>query len=352
MARLKLLSALDTAKTQYYHFKAIMIAGIGLFTDAYHLFSITLIIKMIERIHYSPPVNEAPPVVASTLVAVALLGIAIGQRVASASVDDADVAWRLILMLGSIPAAMTYYWRMMMPETATYTALTEQNVIRAAKEMERVLDVSLSQIAEEHPLPPTAHPYTLLSREFLRRHGRDLFACSSTWFLFDIVFYSQIYNIYFKKDHYNDVYQEAIHVAWIQAVIPVCSTIPGYFFSVYFIDKWGRSKSKSWASSSWHWLFLLLGFPVTPIRPKRIMMIAIMASWSCMGLLSSLPTLGPTLLLSLTQLSFSLLGLGQQHVMAFLGPLGKLGQSLGPLGFFGLHINRRTTRRGTPKELG
>ncbi|XLU98410.1 hypothetical protein S245_012750, partial [Arachis hypogaea] len=30
----------------------------------------------------------------------------------------ADFAWRLILMLGSIPAALTYYWRMLMPETA------------------------------------------------------------------------------------------------------------------------------------------------------------------------------------------------------------------------------------------
>ncbi|KAK2457354.1 ATPase GET3B [Trifolium repens] len=31
---------------------------------------------------------------------------------------EADVAWRLILMIGSVPAALTYYWRMMMPETA------------------------------------------------------------------------------------------------------------------------------------------------------------------------------------------------------------------------------------------
>jgi PHS family inorganic phosphate transporter-like MFS transporter len=30
----------------------------------------------------------------------------------------ADIAWRLILMLGAIPAALTFYWRMMMPETA------------------------------------------------------------------------------------------------------------------------------------------------------------------------------------------------------------------------------------------
>lgn len=80
--RLKVLSALDSAKTQYYHFKAIIIAGMGLFTDAYDLFSITLIIKMLGRIYYThdhPPIRQVKPVVASALVAVALLGTAIGQ---------------------------------------------------------------------------------------------------------------------------------------------------------------------------------------------------------------------------------------------------------------------------------
>ncbi|XP_048592264.1 probable inorganic phosphate transporter 1-9 [Brassica napus] len=31
---------------------------------------------------------------------------------------EADIAWRLILMIGAIPAALTFYWRMRMPETA------------------------------------------------------------------------------------------------------------------------------------------------------------------------------------------------------------------------------------------
>ncbi|KAF5794351.1 putative major facilitator, sugar transporter, major facilitator superfamily [Helianthus annuus] len=31
---------------------------------------------------------------------------------------ESDLAWRLILMIGAIPASMIYYWRMRMPETA------------------------------------------------------------------------------------------------------------------------------------------------------------------------------------------------------------------------------------------
>lgn len=232
MRGLKVLSALDTAKTQLYHFKAIVIAGMGLFTDAYDLFSITPIMTLIGRVYYHDQPNyDAPPALKSTMLAVALLGTATGQLVfgilgdrvgrrrvyglalalmvlssvgcgfsicttrpcvllslgffrfllglgiggdyplsatimsefankktrgsfiaavfsmqgfgilASSTVTmivcsifdraskdqtpkGADIAWRLILMLGAVPAALTYYWRMMMPETARFLLLS------------------------------------------------------------------------------------------------------------------------------------------------------------------------------------------------------------------------------------
>ncbi|XVE94369.1 hypothetical protein REPUB_Repub02eG0002900 [Reevesia pubescens] len=369
---LKVLSALDAAKIQLYHFKAIIVAGMGLFTDAYDLFCIPPIIKLIGRIYYINTLSEAecskpkekgykstPPGVVSALVAIALLGTVIGQLVfgrlgdrigrrrvyglsltmmvlcsiacgfsicktrncvlvslgffrfllgvgiggdyplsatimsefankktrgafiaavfsmqgfgilASSIVtmvvctifeaaskvsnchtpEEADIAWRLILMLGAIPAAMTFYWRMMMPETARYTALVEQNVAQAAMDMKKVLDVPMSQITEDSPFPSNPPPsYPLLSKRFFRRHGYDLFSCSASWFLLDIVFYSsnlfqsQIYHR-FVKDH-NDVnaYQLAFKVALYQAIVAICSTIPGYWVTVFFIDRIGRVK--------------------------------------------------------------------------------------------------------------
>uniref|UniRef100_A0A453ADC2 Major facilitator superfamily (MFS) profile domain-containing protein n=1 Tax=Aegilops tauschii subsp. strangulata TaxID=200361 RepID=A0A453ADC2_AEGTS len=49
MARkqLKVLHALDIATTQVYHFTAIAIAGMGFFTDAYDLFSISLVTDLL-----------------------------------------------------------------------------------------------------------------------------------------------------------------------------------------------------------------------------------------------------------------------------------------------------------------
>ncbi|XP_004301619.1 PREDICTED: probable inorganic phosphate transporter 1-9 [Fragaria vesca subsp. vesca] len=394
---LKVLSALDTAKTQWYHFKAIIIAGMGLFTDAYDLFCIPPIMRLLGRIYYDnhPTTFDSdddnfviPALVVSAMVGFPLLGTILGQLLfgrlgdlvgrrhvyglslmvmvlssigcgfsictsttcvlvslgffrfllgvgiggdyplsatimsefankktrgsfiaavfsmqgfgilASSIVtivvcavfnflsnpdpkevtpDEADIAWRLILMLGAIPAAMTYYWRMMMPETARYTALVELNVAQAAKNMEKVLAVSLSQIAEDEPDLLTmgqnpASSYPFFSKEFLRLHGRDLFSCAANWFLVDIVFYSsnlfqsQIYRRYIDQKYpkYDvNLYQDALHVAELQAIVTICSTIPGYWFTVYFIDRIGRRRIQMMGFFVMALVYFSIGIPYT-----------------------------------------------------------------------------------------
>ncbi|KAF5943145.1 hypothetical protein HYC85_020787 [Camellia sinensis] len=365
---LKVLDALDTAKTQYYHFKAIIIAGMGLFTDAYDLFCIPPIMRLIGRLYYPDSDDgdpnksyQVPIAITSAMVAIALLGTVIGQLVfgylgdrmgrrrvyglalmcmvlssigcgfsictspacvlvslgffrfllgvgiggdypLSATImsefankktrggfiaavfsmqglgilvssavtmticaifdaashpphdkptpKEADLVWRLILMIGAIPAGMTFYWRMMMPETARYTALVEQNVPQAAKDMEKVLEVSLSQIVEdvEFPSHPPPSDYPFLSKAFFRRHGRDLFSCAASWFLVDVVFYStnlvqsQLNHQFLPERKNLNAYQDAYEVARSQALLAVCSTIPGYWATVFFIDRIGRVK--------------------------------------------------------------------------------------------------------------
>ncbi|GJM99887.1 hypothetical protein PR202_ga17026 [Eleusine coracana subsp. coracana] len=235
MPAIRVLTALDQARTQYYHFKAIVIAGMGLFTDSYDLFCIAPVMKLIGRVYYTSGSEDGsqpgvtPPAVISATVGVALLGAvvgnvvfgALGDRVgrrrvygtclllmvcssfgsgfsvcrtrgcaltslcvfrfllgvgiggdyplsatimsefsnkrtrgafiaavfsmqgfgilASSAVtmavaaafdrytghpaphdtpECADLAWRIILMIGAVPAALTFYWRMAMPETA------------------------------------------------------------------------------------------------------------------------------------------------------------------------------------------------------------------------------------------
>ncbi|KAM1003812.1 hypothetical protein ACFX13_004142 [Malus domestica] len=368
MAReqLQVLNALDVAKTQWYHFTAIIIAGMGFFTDAYDLFCISLVTKLLGRIYYhvegAAKPGILPPNVSAAVNGVAFCGTLAGQlffgwlgdkmgrkkvygmtlmlmvicSVASglsfghtpksvmstlcffrfwlgfgiggdyplsatimseyankktrgafiaavfamqgfgilaggifaiisaasfkalfdaptyevnalaSTVPQADYLWRIIVMVGAIPAAITYYWRMKMPETARYTALVAKNAQQAASDMSKVLQVEIE--AEPQKAEPSANTFALFSKEFMRRHGLHLLGTTSTWFLLDIAFYSQ--NL-FQKDIFSAIgwippaktmnaIEEVYRIARAQTLIALCSTVPGYWFTVALIDRIGR----------------------------------------------------------------------------------------------------------------
>ena len=81
--QLGVLNALDVAKTQWYHFTAIVIAGMGFFTDAYDLFCISLVTKLLGRIYYTDLSKDKPgtlpPNVAAAVNGVAFCGTLAGQ---------------------------------------------------------------------------------------------------------------------------------------------------------------------------------------------------------------------------------------------------------------------------------
>ncbi|CAK8570616.1 unnamed protein product [Lathyrus sativus] len=368
---LGVLNALDVAKTQLYHFTTIVIAGMGFFTDAYDLFCISLVTRLLGRIYYTEPdapkPGTLPPNVQAAVTGVALCGTLAGQLffgwlgdklgrkkvygltlilmvvcsvasglsfgsspksvmatlcffrfwlgfgiggdyplsatimseyankktrgafiaavfamqgfgilgggivalivasafdhkynvptyeenpAASLVLPQFDYVWRLILMFGAFPAALTYYWRMQMPETARYTALVAKNAKQVALDMSKVLQVEI-EVEEEKVEKYTGserNSYGLFSKEFAKRHGLHLVGTCSTWFLLDIAFYSQ--NL-FQKDIFSAIgwippakEMNAIHevykIARAQTLIALFSTVPGYWFTVALIDYMGR----------------------------------------------------------------------------------------------------------------
>lgn len=166
------------------------------------------------------------------------------------TVPQADYIWRLILMFGAVPAALTFYWRMKMPETARYTALVAKNAKQAAQDMAKVLNVEIEAQADKLEMiaESSSNKFGLFSKQFLRRHGLHLLGTTSTWFLLDIAFYS---NNLFQKDIFSAIkwlpdakemnaVHEVYRIAKAQTLIALCSTVPGYWFTVAFIDKIGR----------------------------------------------------------------------------------------------------------------
>ncbi|KAK4255858.1 hypothetical protein QN277_008797 [Acacia crassicarpa] len=368
---LAVLDALDSARTQWYHVTAIVIAGMGFFTDAYDLFCITTVSKLLGRLYYFDPTKlkpgKLPPNVNNAISGTALIGTLCGQLLfgwlgdklgrkkvyfvtlvimficaicsglsfgssapavmttlcffrfwlgvgiggdyplsatimseyANKSTRGAFIAavfamqgvgivfgglvamtlsyiflsynpaphfrdnpilstqpagdflWRIVLMLGAIPAALTFYWRMKMPETGRYTALIEGNAKQAAADMARVLDIEIHAEQEKLAQIKAANEYSLWSSEFFARHGRHLIGTMSTWFLLDIAFYSQNLtqkDILPKMGLVNsdptlmNALREVFETSRGMCVIAFFGTFPGYWFTVGFIEKLGRFK--------------------------------------------------------------------------------------------------------------
>ncbi|CAN4093263.1 unnamed protein product [Withania somnifera] len=324
---MRVLNALDSGKTIWYHFTASIIAGMGFLTDAYDLFCISLVTKLLGRIYYhvdgSPKPGSLPPNVSAAVNGVAFCGTLAGKLffgwlgdkmgrkkvygmtlmlmcvcsiasglsfgkepktvlatlcffrfwlgfgiggdyplsatimseyankktrgafiaavfamqgfgilaggifaiVASAAfqasfkappyevdvlgstVPQADYVWRIILMVGALPALLTYYWRMKMPETARYTALVAKNVKQATADMEKVMQVDIGTEQKEPADSATtdvksSNEFGLFTKQFVSRHGLHFLGTTSTWFLLDIAYYSQ--NL-FQKDIFSAI---------------------------------------------------------------------------------------------------------------------------------------------------
>ncbi|KAG2701058.1 hypothetical protein I3760_06G025900 [Carya illinoinensis] len=369
------LSTLDKAKTQLYHFTTVVIAGMGFFTDSYDLFCISLVTKLLGRIYFhvegSSNPGTLPPNVAAAVNGVAFCGTLVGQlffgwlgdrlgrkRVygitlllmvgssigsglsfgsspkavmatlcffrfwlgfgiggdyplsatimaeysnkrtrgafiaavfamqgfgilcggtvailvstifralfpahaysvdpTGSTVPQADYVWRIILMFGAVPAALTFYWRMKMPETPRYTALVAKNHQKACQDMSKVLNIEIQAVKEVKEedqkvvvVDQRSNSFGLFSSEFLARHGLHLLGTTTTWFLVDIAYYSQ--NL-FQKDIFSAVgwippaktmsaLDELFKIARAQTLIALCGTVPGYWVTVALIDHIGR----------------------------------------------------------------------------------------------------------------
>ncbi|GFY85337.1 phosphate transporter 1;7 [Actinidia rufa] len=339
------LNLLDNTKTQWYHVKAVVIAGMGFFTDAYDLFCISLITKLLGRIYYhvdgSPKPGTLPPSVAGAVSGVALVGTLFGQlffgwlgdrlgrkkvygftlllmvacsvasglsfgsspaavmttlcffrfwlgfgiggdyplsatimaeyankktrgafvaavfamqgfgilaggvvamivsavfkvlyHAPSYAMDplgsvppQADYVWRIILMVGAVPAALTFYYRMRMPETPRYTALVAKNSEKACQDMSKVLNIEAVEAMKKASNRKTEAAATTPSAS---SPGSSSAATASTFWAPR------------PPAKTMSALDELFNISKSQFLIALCGTVPGYWFTVALIDTLGR----------------------------------------------------------------------------------------------------------------
>ena len=181
-----------------------------------------------------------------------------------------DYCWRILVGLGAVPAVVALYFRLTIPETPRYTIDIERNVTQAADNIATVLGKKKGdgEIVEEEGVPDVdapKHSWQDFKGYFGKwENGKVLLGTSLSWFFLDIAFYGLglnnsiiLKNIGFASS--SDPFLALWNISIGNILIAVLGTVPGYWFTVFLVDVWGRKPIQLMGFGVLTALFLVLG---------------------------------------------------------------------------------------------
>ncbi|KAJ2392124.1 hypothetical protein H4S02_000965 [Coemansia sp. RSA 2611] len=193
-----------------------------------------------------------------------------------------DYVWRIIMGLGAVPGLVALYFRLTIPETPRYTLDVEKNAQRAAADVHKTLGAGDGQAL----LPPTnaqpmqAQPDRPTWTEFYHhfkhwRNLRVLVGTTVTWFALDVAFYGINLNssIILNAIGFAGTgtpYHALLKNAGGNIILNLLGTLPGYWVTVFTIDRLGRRTIQFIGFTVLLVLFCILGFAYHQILDKSV----------------------------------------------------------------------------------
>ena len=171
--------------------------------------------------------TQALGLIVGPLIALALLGAGAGN----------DIAWRIMLAIGAVPAAAVVYLRRKMPESPRYQAQVQGRHEKAVADLHQFSDGSVLA----NPTPAIRHQMGL--RAFLtnRRWLVMLAGTAGCWFLLDYAYYGNTIStpqiIALISPHSSTMTAIALQLG-----IFVVFAVPGYALAISRLDRIGHRK--------------------------------------------------------------------------------------------------------------
>lgn len=184
------------------------------------------------------------------------LGLIAGPMVAltllAAGVDK-DLAWRIMLGLGALPAATVIYLRRRLPESPRWLARVKGEKEVAAKDL---ASFSLGEIVIEEAKDQ-------IVKKPLSKYWLQLLGTAGTWFLFDYAYYGNTISTPLVLKHIAP-HANLIQSTAISFLIFVVFAVPGYFVAAATIDKIGHKFLQMLGFFMMGLMFFIIGmFPST-----------------------------------------------------------------------------------------
>ncbi|KAF9975974.1 Inorganic phosphate transporter pho84 [Modicella reniformis] len=190
-------------------------------------------------------------------------------------VDNLDIVWRVCIGIGCIPAVSTIYLRLTMPESPRYAMDVENDVEKANQAVARATSTNVeasSATADE----VIAQKNAVANAKAKRNHGRDfveyfsrwenlkiLIGTSMTWFLLDIAFYGISLNQSYVLNAMGfvgdgTVFDNLWRTTLGNLTVSLLGFVPGYWFTVFLIEKMGRKRIQFMGFAMLTILFIIL----------------------------------------------------------------------------------------------
>ncbi|KAI8325148.1 MFS general substrate transporter [Martensiomyces pterosporus] len=223
------------------------------------------------------------------------------------SIDDdvlnLDYVWRIIIGVGCIPGVSTLYWRLTMEESDRFQRQSAQEEAaaitsdedsqreklltkdRVYKEdrgiesdietpIERPIQSTIPDIGSSSIKPRRIKTFGMYFSEW--RHLKVLLGTSIAWFALDVAFYGINLNssivigaIGFAGDIHKDKPSHFIIRNCLgNIIINLLGSVPGYWISVFTIEKLGRTKIQLIGFTALTILYIILGFAYHQILDK------------------------------------------------------------------------------------
>lgn len=162
-----------------------------------------------------------------------------------------DLAWRLMLGLGALPAAAVIYIRRTLPESPRWLARVKGDSETASK-----------QLASFSLGTATATIHDKIIKQPLSRYWLTLLGTAGGWFMFDYAYYGNTISTPMIMAHIAP-HADVITSTALSLMVFAVAAVPGYFLAAFTIDKVGHKTLQMLGFFLMGLMFLLIGaFPV------------------------------------------------------------------------------------------
>ena len=207
-----------------------------------------------------------------------------------------DKMWRTVIGFGAVPGCIALYYRLTIPETPRYTFDVARDVIKAGSDIkayvagkpegvpDEIVRVQQMQENRDRLEIPEAGFGDFFRHYSKWKYAKILIGTAGSWFLLDVAFYGLGLNIpvILHQIGYSGgstVYRKFYNTAVGNLVLICAGAIPGYWFTVAFVDTLGRKTIQVGGFIILTILFCIIGFGFHKIGDKGIFALYIIAEF-------------------------------------------------------------------------